>query len=166
MKTISLTKGKVALVDDEDYERVNVFKWLYNNGYASRVVYHKRKGKKIKMSRFIMNVIDKNIIIDHKDRNPLNNQKNNLRRCTTPQNNINRGHKKNAKSTSKYRGVSYIKRDNIFLCCIYFNRKKHHIGHFKTELSGALAYDKKAIELFGEYANLNFPKKETGYLTL
>src|ERR1044071_1696611 len=84
MKLIPLTQSKFALVDDSDFERIRQYKWYYNDGYA--ITYH--KGKRIRMHRLIMNAPD-GVDVDHRDTNKLNNQKSNLRLCTTTQNNRN-----------------------------------------------------------------------------
>lgn len=94
MKEIKLTKGFVALVDDEDYEKVNKIKWCYNGGYVKhnttiRIEKHKYKTKTTLMHRLIMNPPD-NMDIDHRNHNPLDNRKENLRICTHHENMMNR----------------------------------------------------------------------------
>ena len=86
MKEIQLTQGKVALVDDEDFEYLKQFKWhvINNNGkFYVRKQFLLSNGKvsKVLMHRFIMKP-NKDMVIDHLDGNPLNNQKTNLRICT------------------------------------------------------------------------------------
>lgn len=118
------------------------------------------KSVEIKMHRQIMNVLFNNkIIIDHKDRNGLNNQRENLRRCSRSQNNINSTKRK--KSTSIYKGVSYEASGRSlkkWVAQVYFNKKQYWIGRFNTESEAAKAYDKKAFELHGEFAVMNFDK--------
>jgi len=170
MKLIHLGKwgknaGKYfAMVDDEDYELLNQWVWSVrtsiNNIYAYRNDYSSGKAVCILMHRFILGVKQTKIQVDHKDHNGLNNQKANLRKCTNSENSRNSRKTKGARS--KYIGVHYHKSKykEYIRGQIMFNRKHIHLGFFKTEEDAALAYDKKAIELFGEFANLNFKEYE------
>lgn len=159
MKEILLTQGKVALVDDEDYERLNAFKWCAHLSkktglwYAERG-YHKTKNKMftLGMHREIMGVVS-GIDIDHRDRNGLNNQKDNLRTCSRSQNEGNAKLRKD--STTGFKGVSYKKERGKFLARVQFERKRISLGYFVTPEEAALAYNQKAIELFGEFARIN-----------
>jgi len=137
MKEIKLTQGKVALVDDEDFEYLNQYKWYASQGYAKRrgnIMIHQQLG-------FYEG--------DHLDGNGLNNQKYNLRFCTSAQNNMNRQKRNNCKS--KYKGVSRQKHGIKWIA--YINGK--YIGSYDIEEQAALAYNHKAKELFGEFARLN-----------
>jgi len=148
MKEIKLTQGKVALVDDEDFDYLNQFKW---HASKSRKTFYASRGKNpaIKMHRFIMKTKE-GLQVDHIDHNGLNNQKNNLRNCTIHQNNMNKG-----MGEKEYmRGI--YKAKNRFRSIITLNYKSYSIGFFKTEEEAARAYDQKAKEMFGEFANLNF----------
>jgi hypothetical protein len=154
LKEIELTKGKVAFVDDDDFEKLTKVSWYYNtSGYACN------KGglsdKVVYMHRFIMNCPD-DMIVDHIDGNKLNNQKENLRIVTYSQNHMNRKVKRKGCS-SKYKGVSLDKRCGKWRAYIKKDGKYIHIGNFDNEIDAAKAYDEKALELFGEYASLNFP---------
>lgn len=95
-------------------------------------------------------------VLDHKDRNPLNNQKENLR-LAGRFNQSNAIHPKMGRQTSGYIGVR--KRRVSFCSEIKVNGKKKWLGSFKTELQAALAYDAAAITYKGEFAVLNFPQK-------
>lgn len=148
-------RGKyVALVDDEDFEYLNQFKWHANKKkntiYASRNAYVNNKKVCVYMQWDIIGRTN----IDHVDLNGLNNQKCNLRACTHQQNSMNMAPRKN--SFSKYKGVSWSKWANKWRSKIGFNKKTIHLGYFKSELEAAKAYDNKAVELFGEFANINF----------
>ena len=105
------------------------------------------------MHRLILGLTDPKIFTDHKDHNGLNNQRENLRKSTNQQNQFNqlpRG------GTSIYRGV--IKRKNrkgVWISNISISGKSIFVGYFKSEKKAALAYNKKAIELHGEFAYLN-----------
>lgn len=157
MKEIKLTQGYVALVDDEDYEYLNQWKWYANQRgkyyYARRTLRNEQnKFSWITMHRLIMNP-PKGMDVDHINHNTLDNRKCNLRVCTRSQNCRNT----TPCGKSKYLGVyfSYYKDKSYIHSDILINGKKKHLGSFKTEEDAALAYNKTALELYGEYANLN-----------
>jgi hypothetical protein len=156
MKEIQLTQGKVALVDDEDFEYLSQWKWFAHfrhSWYAVRSKKIKRVNYTIKMHRFILGVTDPKILIDHKDHDPLNNQRSNLRIANDYQNACN---KRSAKSaTSKYLGVCRIKTSNKFLAQIMKDRKQNYLGLFEKEEDAAMAYNAAALKLHGEFASLN-----------
>lgn len=158
MKLIELTKGKAVQVDDEDFDFLNYYNWHThphrNTFYARRSEVVNGRKTIISMHRLIMNVTDRNVLIDHKDRNGLNCQKNNLRICTNKENLMNRGSLKN--SSSKYKGVDFDKSRNKYRVQITINGKNKFIGRFEYEIEAAKAYDVKAKEVHGEFANLNF----------
>lgn len=140
MKEIQLTQGKVALVDDEDFEYLNQWKWLAhsdgNNFYAEHhVLSYKIDGKKhnksVKMHRLIMKP-SSNMHIDHINRNGLDNRKENLRIVTHRENHHNRI------NSRKYIGVAAIK--NGFAARIKICNRSMHIGFFKTEEDASKAY--------------------------
>lgn len=158
MKQIPLTQGQFALVDDEDYEKVIQFgSWFAFKGkdkntfYAQKSVYRERKT--YLMHRFILQIADPKIIIDHRDKNGLNNCKNNLRMATGTQNNANATSAKN--STSQYLGVYWYKTRRKWKSEITKNRKNKCLGYFYNEVDAALAYNKAAKEIHGEFASLN-----------
>ena len=157
MKLIKLTQGKFAKVDDEDFEYINQWKWHAqkdrNGYYACRGVFNGKNMSKVMMHR-IINKTPLGLVTDHIDHDTLNNQKNNLRSCTQAQNTANKSkHKK--KTSSKYLGVCLID-GKYWTAALFHNGKRKHIGSFKTEEQAAKAYDMVAIEIFGEFANLNF----------
>ncbi len=165
MKKISLTRGEFALIDDEDFEYLNQFKWMCQVHktkyrilkYAARCL--PAPGgidrKKIQMHR---EVLKTTLHIDHRDGDGLNNQKENLRPCTHKQNAQNRRKKLN--TTSKYKGVclNKVKKKNGDGYYEYWVASSFRlfIGTFKTEIEAAKAYDKYAKETYGEFAKLNF----------
>lgn len=159
MKEIKLTQGKVALVDDEDFEYLNQFKWYANKSYTTETYYAERtaiiSGKKIniRMHRVILGIKNGKIRVDHKDRNGLNNQKENIRTCNASENGGNRKASKN--STSKYLGVSWDKNRQKWRSTIMKNRKQIPLGRFDSEIDAAIAYNLEAVRVHGEFANLN-----------
>jgi hypothetical protein len=156
-KEIILTQGKVAIVDDEDFEYLNQWKWCVSNTcgkfYVGRsITVSKNKQKRILIHRFIMKP-DKGMVIDHLDGNPLNNQKNNLRICTHSDNM--RNCKISIKNTSGYKGVSFVKKNNTYKSAIKFNKRTIYLGYYIDPIDAARAYNTAAIKYFGEFANLN-----------
>lgn len=155
-KQIPLTQGKFALVDDEDYDFLMQWKWHFNPagaGYAKRTIsLGDGKFKCIQMHRLLLNV-GVGISIDHIDRNGLNNQRINLRIANQSENMRNRESFK--KSTSKFKGVYWKKSNKKWVAEINFNKEKKYLGIFSSEIEAALAYNKAAIELFGDFSILN-----------
>ncbi len=153
MKKIPLTQGRFALVDDEDFDRINQFKWnLYDNGKFTYAV----TNHSLRMHRVVMHA-PKDKEVDHRNHNGLDNQKHNLRVCTKNENQHNR--RLNANNASGYKGVCWHKRINKWQSYIRFQSKRIFLGYFADKVEAAKAYDKKAEELFGEFACLNFPKE-------
>lgn len=152
MKLIHLTQGKSAKVDDADFEWLSKYKWCVNRQHKHWYAVGFVDGEKVRMHRFIMNESNPKIEIDHKDRDTLNNQRGNLRRATKGQNQYNR----KGSGVSKFLGVSFFKRTGKWVAQIQTDKKLKHIGYFIEEKDAALAYDEKAKELHGDFANLNF----------
>ena len=163
MKQIKLTKGKVALVDNEDYERIVCHKWFARFSANRWGVYRwgtrGQNRKMVAMARFILNT-PRNLVVDHINNNVFDNRKNNLRACTQKQNTANRSKVKGG--TSKYKGVSYNKKLNKWQAESKKDHKHYYIGIFDSEEKAARAYDKKAKELFGDFAWLNFKDELRG----
>jgi hypothetical protein len=157
MKEIQLTNGGVALVDDEDFGEISCFKWYahkeYGIIYAWRHQYNGyREYREVKMHRQIMKA-KTGEIIDHADSNGLNNQKSNLRFCSFSQNNMNSRISRN--NVSGFKGVSYHRQNKRWRATINKDRKQVSLGCYGTPEAAALAYNRKATELFGEFARPN-----------
>lgn len=146
MKKIKLSQNKFSLIDDEDFELVNQFKWCAsenrNTFYAQRGSKINGKRKTIKMHRLIMGVDDPKIIIDHINRNGLDNRRSNLRIVTQSENNRNRRLSKN-KFSSKYRGV--YRNRNRYFALMSINGHRLSLGYYDNEEDANKAY-LKAIE--------------------
>ena len=159
VRKIRLTQDKQALVDDEDYERVNQYKWHYTNrGYAmnrGRRVNGKQTNS-IYMHRLIMNPPN-TLYVDHKNGDKLDNRKKNLRICTASQNQANRVLGKN--STNGYKGVYKVNRDTNIIhpwrAAIKQNNRWIWLGNYSTVKQAALAYNKAAKKYKGSFALLN-----------
>ncbi len=149
MREINLTQGKCALVDDEDFESVDAFKWYFNSGYAVRGT-----KPRIGMARSILGETGRNVVVDHINGDTLDNRKTNLRRTTQSKNCINRG-KRKSKTSSPYKGVSYVKKHANWMAYICRDNRQHYLGVFKTEVAAALAYNEASTHLHGEFGRLN-----------
>lgn len=153
MREIPLTQGRVALVDDADYEWLMQWKWqahkCKNLFYATRSVQVQNIAKEIRMHRVILQAPD-GVLVDHEDSNGLNNQRYNLRCCTNSQNCCNR---KRALSACGYKGVTRASHcDNRWAAKIKIHRKNYHIGQFATDEHTMTHED--AIELYHEATKL------------
>ncbi len=162
MKEIVLKGGGKALVDDEDYGRVNAMGWRAKTDRVNGVVYAYSLGASkdsVIMHRFILGCKE---LVDHRDRDGLNNQRYNLRPATSSQNQQNSAARKG--SASKYKGVFRVKplsaSDKMPIrpwraCIKPKGRPAIHLGCFREEYNAAQTYNFAAVELFGEFARLN-----------
>ncbi len=151
MRYIELTQGKHAIIDDEDFDLVNVYTWCALKKGGNWYVSSHKHNKILYIHRLIMNP-KKNEQVDHKNGDGLDNRKQNLRICNNQQNAFNA---KGRQKTSKYKGVSWFKQTKRWRTVIMLNKKQIHIGYFEDEIEASKAYNKKAKELFGEFARIN-----------
>lgn len=159
MKEIRLTKGKSTLVDDNDYENLSGWSWfLHSGGYAVRGNYnYKTKTNVVVMMQNQIMEPCGNLWVDHINGDKLDNRRVNLRFCSHSQNAVNKIVSKD--NTSGYKGVSYRgneKRIKRWRAYIKQNRKQIFIGNYLTAEEAAKAYDKKAKEIYGQFAKPNF----------
>ncbi len=149
MKRIKLTKGKYAVVDDENFEYLNQHKWyLSSRGYAIRETMKDRKVTKIYMHRVVNNT-PTGLLTDHINRNQLDNRKENLRNCNATQNCQNRKRYKN--NTSGFKGVSFNKENGKWVSNIRVNGKLMYLGYFKTPEEAGRTYCQAGQDYFGDF---------------
>lgn len=157
-REVPLTKGKVALVDEGDYEKVAARKWQasYYNGiwYARCSVYQFGAKYALFMHRVILDA-PAGAEVDHKDGNGLNNRRSNLRLATSRNQKCNVGIRKD--NTSGYKGVT--RSGGKWKAYIKHSGKVAHLGMASTPEAAARIYDAKARELYGEFAWFNFPEE-------
>ena len=153
MKRIKLTMGQYALVDDGNYEWLNSYKWHAKKGHNT--YYARRNVSKTTqlMHRLIMDTWKRDLWIDHIDHNGLNNLVENMRIVDKYQSARNIRVRKGC--TSVYKGVYWNTRDKKWEATIYMKPKQTYIGQFDNEDDAGLAYNRRAVDLFGEYAFLN-----------
>jgi hypothetical protein len=148
-KIITLTKGKETIVDDEDFEELSKHKWFITKKYASR---HSPNGF-IYMHRVIMKTPD-GMETDHINGDYLDNRHENLRICTTSENQRNK--RIQANNTSGYKGVCWDKKNKKWCAQIKCNGISKKLGRFENIFDAARSYDIAAKKLFGEFARTNF----------
>lgn len=155
MAEIKLTKGLYAIVDDEDFEMLNQYKWHSNVGYAARTIKANPK-KTVLMHRFIINA-PKGTCVDHINTNKLDNRKANLRLADKSKNSMNRV--VSNYSTTGFKGVhfykAYKKYKKPYQAYITANKKRINLGYFETAVDAAKAYNEAALIYHGEFARLN-----------
>lgn len=161
MRKIKLTQGKFALIDEIDFELVSQFKWYYfkrkdrKNEYALTSIIKDGKRTTIRLHCLIMNS-PKNILIDHKNGNGLDNRRENLRLASNQQNQQNSQISKANKTG--FKGVS-IHPSGKYQSSIRANNKDIYLGLFADPKEAAQVYDNAAKKYFGEFAKLNFQTK-------
>lgn len=157
MKKIPLSKygrknkGKYfALIDDEDFEAINKIDWCCTGHYGVCDYAHARiKGKLISMHRYILKS-DKGEYTDHKNRNGLDNRKENLRICSQSQNQYNR--KKQVNNTSGFKGISWHKKSKKWQVNLRIPGKQLYFGLYSNKEKALEVYNQNIKRICGEFA--------------
>lgn len=163
MKRIELKNGGFVMVDDEDFERVRQITWSWfqpKKNYSKQYVRGRTDGKQVFLHRYILNA-PQGMLVDHRDGNPFNNCRSNLRLATYQQNIFNSDTR--CDSVLKIKGVK--KEGKRFSANITHSGNKYRIGLFDTIEEAKAAYDAKSAELYGEFAFVNSRPLQTSVPT-
>ncbi|WP_291734659.1 HNH endonuclease [Clostridium sp.] len=137
-------------IDNDDLEKCSKLTWHYAKNKDSKYIQTRIKGKMIKLHRYIMNINNSNLVVDHINRNPLDNRKSNLRICSYKENSFNKSIR--VDNTSGIPGVSFHKTNKKWRAKIKYNNLTIHLGYFE-DINEALINRRVAEEiLFGEYS--------------
>ena len=160
MKQIPLTQGRFALVDDEDYEELNKYKWHAAWAPSTKSFYAARNSKQINNSKRNTIYMHKELLspakgmqVDHINHDTLDNRRGNLRIATLSENRANS--RIQANSTSGYKGVTWNLRNNKWWSQIVVNCKHEYLGSFTCLMKAAAAYNRAAAKYHGEFACIN-----------
>lgn len=154
-KKLKLTTGQFAIVDSEDFDFLNKFKWYFDEYYVMRsATFSDGINRKVFMHRLLLGLQhgDKRQG-DHRNRNRLDYRRQNLRVVGSRENNWNRNPQPGG--YSKFKGVSWDKGRKQYVARITSNHKGYFLGWFNDELAAARAYNEAALIYHGEYARLN-----------
>lgn len=140
------------LYSAEDEEIISPYRWSIrfapgNYPYAAARI----DGKQVPMHRHILKP-PKDMLVDHKNHDTLDNRRGNIRPCTRQQNMWNR---KRTCGSSKYKGVSFETSKGKWRAEIYLNNERIYLGRYKSEIDAAKVYNEHAAKLYGEFACLN-----------
>jgi len=167
-RRIYLGEGEWTILDQQDYYRYGHFKWCLDDNerklYAASGIKNKTGGARtVCLHREIMKP-RKGFLVDHRNRDSLDNRRENLRFATHAQNSCNK-QKTKSKTTSRFVGVSYEKGQRRWAAKVKYKGKSHWVGGFKSEIEAAKARDKAAIKYQGKFARLNFAEENSSKIT-
>lgn len=168
IKSVTYKGKKIeVIIDKKDEFLFDQYTWTASDNGCGTVYVHRRTRKheggrprKVYLHR-VLTKAGSGQIVDHINRNSLDNRKSNLRIASSSINNINRGKNKSWRgkpTSSKYKGVSWSNKGEKWHSYIWCDDERVHLGYFTEERDAARAYDAMAHELYGEYAYLNFPR--------
>jgi len=144
-----------VLIDDEDWERCKPYSWNIawdkEADYFYVKTYDWKTQKTLYLARFLCCCFDSNQV-DHKDLNPLNNQKTNLRICSRLQNSQNKQKQKN--NSSGYRGVYWCKSSKCWKASIRVNKQRIYLGGYSTPEQAAEAYKQASLKYHGKFGRI------------
>jgi hypothetical protein len=155
---IALPSGDVTVVDEADLPIVTGYRWRAYRRAGDRTVYvraeirHGRRTRTVPLHRFLLNAPPR-LLVDHRDHDGLNNTRSNLRLCTFSQNAANMVLLN--QNTSGYKGVTYHRQIGKWQAAIKVQGRNHYLGVYADPLQAAAAYDRAAVEAFGEFALIN-----------
>src|SRR5438132_2548819 len=154
MKTIPLSQGLFAMVDDDMFDKLNQFTWCATCEHGS---WYALTGNGVttprwKMHEMVIGVAPKGFEVGHMDTNGLNNQRDNLRFVSHAQNLQNRG--KTKANTSEYKGVFIKKENGTIYAQIKVDNILYKLGYYDTLEEAAYAYD-VAASILSEYVKTN-----------
>lgn len=157
MQLIPLSRGLFAKVSDEDFDWLSEFNWhavecYPGKMYARRHFYFPQRCRTVFMHRLILCPLPDEIV-DHQDRDGLNNCRSNLRFCTDSQNQANA--KLARVNTSGFRGVSWHAKRGHWISTAKVNGKNHYLVAFTETAPAAKAYDEFIVNRFGPFALTN-----------
>lgn len=155
MREITLADGSTTQVSDEDFDYLNQFQWHRSGAYVITT---------LKMHRLVADRagIDSSIMVDHRDQDVRNNQRNNLRAATRSQNRGNSRVSRNNKTG--FKGVTFDKRRGKYCAQIRFGGHNKHLGYFDRPEDANAAYFDAAQKVYGEFANQGFPPLVKGFV--
>lgn len=157
-RTIPLTRGYVVIVDDNDYEWLSRRNWyalgVHPNVYAARKKRKAEGGPGIVLMHRVVAQAEDGDFVDHKNHDGLDNRRVNLRVC--PQG-LNLANQRSSTGGSCFKGVYWNRERKRWVAQIGVNGVKRRLGRYLSEEAAARAYDRAASEVWGDYANLNFP---------
>lgn len=154
MKKIPLSQGQFCLIDDADFPALSKHRWSFNPR-GSAIRWDGERKQFVALHREILNA-PRDMCVDHINGDKRDNRKNNLRLCTHSQNSANRTHPPQGRSG--YYGVYWHEGKQKWQARVMKDYRDFSVGYFKEARDAALARDVKAVELFGEFATLNFPE--------
>jgi hypothetical protein len=163
--TIQLTRGKNSLVDARDYAEMSGYRWhtqqatVRDHYYAVR---SKRRDRVRTIHRLHREIamrthgdFPRAVQVDHKNRDSLDNRRENLRLSDPSTNRANAKKTSCRETSSQFKGVFRLKGGGLWLAVIQKDKRKHRLGYYESEADAARAYNRTAVEMFGEFARIN-----------